>query len=111
VKQSLHMLRRQLGTGAVVAGTAELRLDAEQFESDVEEFVTAADAGDHVRAVDLYDGPFLDGLHLTGAPEFGHWLDEQRAALAHQHADSLSVAALAAGPALAARDGAAACAA
>jgi TolB-like protein/DNA-binding SARP family transcriptional activator/Flp pilus assembly protein TadD len=90
LKQSLHTLRRQFGTGDVVAGTAELRLNAEHLESDVEEFMTATEAGDHLRAADLYGGPFLDGFHLAGAPEFEHWLDETRAALAHQHADSLA---------------------
>jgi TolB-like protein/DNA-binding SARP family transcriptional activator/Tfp pilus assembly protein PilF len=89
LKQSLHVLRRQLGTADVVLGTSELRLNPELVESDVEAFVTAIEKRDHQRAIDHYGGPFLDGFHLSGAPEFEQWADEQRAVLARQHAHAL----------------------
>jgi TolB-like protein/DNA-binding SARP family transcriptional activator/Tfp pilus assembly protein PilF len=93
LKQSLHMLRRQFGTTEIVAGSVELRLNEEQIESDVEQFMAAVQAGDSMRAVDLYGGPFLDGFHLTGAPEFEQWMEEHRALLARRHAESLEAVA------------------
>ena len=32
-------------------------------------------------AAALYDGPFLDGFYLTGAPEFERWVEAERATL------------------------------
>ncbi|HSK21339.1 MAG TPA: BTAD domain-containing putative transcriptional regulator [Longimicrobiales bacterium] len=96
LKQSLHVLRRQLGSPDVVLGTSELRLNPELLESDVEAFVTAIERGDHQRAIEYYGGPFLDGFHLPGAPEFEQWAGEQRAVLARQHAHALEALANAA---------------
>ena len=39
------------------------------------------DAGDSERAIDLYAGPFLDGVFLRNAPDFERWVDGQRTRL------------------------------
>ncbi|HSJ65876.1 MAG TPA: BTAD domain-containing putative transcriptional regulator [Gemmatimonadaceae bacterium] len=96
LKQSLHVLRRQLGSPNILLGTAELRLNPQQIGTDVEEFLAAIEMGDAARAVELYGGPFLDGFHLPGAAEFELWADAQRAALGRQHVDALEALARAA---------------
>jgi DNA-binding SARP family transcriptional activator/tetratricopeptide (TPR) repeat protein len=81
LKQMLHVLRRQLGSPDAILGTTELHLNPRYVESDVARFRTALDAGDFEAAVSLYDGPFLDGVHVDGAPEFQEWADRQRTEL------------------------------
>ena len=103
--QALYALRRDLGADDAIAGTKELRLDAERVASDVGEFATAVTRGQHAQAATLYAGPFLDGFHVPGAAEFARWMDDERQALAHDHArvlEALARAADAAGDASAA---------
>lgn len=85
LSQSLSALRRdQLSdSGALVVGTAELRLNPSVVTSDVGDFEASLASDDLERAVDLYQGPFLDGFYLKGASEFERWVDEQRRRL-HQ---------------------------
>jgi DNA-binding SARP family transcriptional activator len=89
LKQAVHLLRRQLAEPDLLVGTAELRLNPDRIESDVQLFTRALDAGAAEAAVALYDGPFLDGVHLDGTPEFERWADERRAELAGRHARAL----------------------
>jgi DNA-binding SARP family transcriptional activator/TolB-like protein len=81
LKQMLHTLRRQLGSPEAILGTTELHLNARYVESDVARFREAVDAADFEAAVSLYDGPFLDGVHVDGAPEFQAWAEQQRTEL------------------------------
>jgi TolB-like protein/DNA-binding SARP family transcriptional activator/Tfp pilus assembly protein PilF len=89
LKQAVHLLRRQLSEPDLLVGTAELRLNPDRIESDVQLFSRALEAGETEAAVALYDGPFLDGVHLDGTPEFERWADEQRAELAGRFARAL----------------------
>jgi TolB-like protein/DNA-binding SARP family transcriptional activator/Flp pilus assembly protein TadD len=89
LKQAVHLLRRQLSEPELLLGRAELRLNPERIESDVELFARALEAGDPEAAVALYDGPFLDGVHLDATPEFERWADERRAELAGRYARAL----------------------
>jgi tetratricopeptide (TPR) repeat protein len=77
----LHILRRQLGSPDAILGTTELHLNPQYVESDVARFRVAFDAGDLEAAVSLYDGAFLDGVHVDGAPEFHAWAEQQRSEL------------------------------
>jgi DNA-binding SARP family transcriptional activator/Tfp pilus assembly protein PilF len=86
LKQALHVIRQQLGTADGILGTAQLRLNGATVVSDVDEFLTALNAGESERAVSLYAGPFLDGFHLSGAPEFEQWVESQRRDLASRYA-------------------------
>ena len=42
---------------------------------------TAAAAGDHARVNELYNGPFLDGLHVPDSPRFEEWSSRERTRL------------------------------
>lgn len=96
LKQTVHTLRRQLQEPDLLLGTAELRLNPERIETDVQAFVHALEAGHGEEAISLYRGPFLDGVHLTGTPDFEHWLDGWRDELAARFRGSLEAQALAA---------------
>lgn len=88
LKTMVHALRRQLGPGAVT-GVAELRLDRELVSSDVERFRAALAAGDDAGGVAEYGGPFLDGIHIDGAPEFERWASTERERLHAEFRDAL----------------------
>lgn len=77
LRQAVYLLRRELGEGAVV-GTQELSLNRRVVDTDVGRFMRAVQEKKFEEAAGLYGGPFLDGFHLSRAPEFGRWLDEQR---------------------------------
>jgi TolB-like protein/DNA-binding SARP family transcriptional activator/Tfp pilus assembly protein PilF len=94
LKQAVHLLRRQLAEPALLLGTSELRLNPDRIESDVQLFIGALEAGDAEAAVAFYGGPFLDGVHLEGTPEFERWTDERRAELAGRYARALEDLAL-----------------
>jgi len=57
--------------------------------SDVAAFAGAIKAGSWSGATSEYGGPFLEGFHLSEAPEFERWLDEERAGLARDYATAL----------------------
>jgi DNA-binding SARP family transcriptional activator/TolB-like protein len=81
LKQMLHILRRQLGSPDAILGTTELHLNARYIVSDVARFRHAVESGDVEAAVALYDGAFLDGVHVDGAAEFHAWAEQQRTEL------------------------------
>src|SRR5262249_10299095 len=87
--QLLHSLRRDVGDDLLDGGPTGLRLNANLLSSDVQEFAAALERGDLERAVDVYRGAFLDGFYLNGCPDFERWVDERRAALAHQAEDAI----------------------
>jgi DNA-binding SARP family transcriptional activator/TolB-like protein len=77
LNQTLHQLRRG-DLREVVSGTTELKLEPDILTSDVTDFENAIATGDFIRAVELHRGPFLDGVHVRGAPLFERWVDEHR---------------------------------
>jgi TolB-like protein/DNA-binding SARP family transcriptional activator/Tfp pilus assembly protein PilF len=89
LKQAIHVLRRQLSEPDLLVGTVELRLNPDRIESDVQLFTGALQAGEIEAAVAHYEGPFLDGVHLDGTPEFERWADERRADLAGRYTRAL----------------------
>ncbi|MFW6198856.1 MAG: BTAD domain-containing putative transcriptional regulator, partial [Acidobacteriota bacterium] len=89
LRQILYRLRQSLGDD-VIAGHGEqsvglapgtLRCDAVAFEEALEEGRTAD-------AMELYQGPFLQGLHVPGAGEFERWADRQRDRFARRAEDA-----------------------
>lgn len=86
--QTLYSIRRDVG-GDIVAGTTELRLDSGSIDCDLRAFTCAIERSDWHTAASVYAGPFLDGFHLPGAPEFDRWADETRRALAHRYIEAL----------------------
>ena len=79
--QTLYALRRDLGDPASIVGTTDLRLNHKLISADVSDFECAVAAGQLERAIALYQGPFLDGVHLIEASEFEQWATLERARL------------------------------
>lgn len=76
--QLVYSLRRSSGGQPLLVGDSQLRLDASSLSSDCGDLLAASLAGDHARVAEVYQGPFLDGFHLTESPDFDHWLDAER---------------------------------
>jgi DNA-binding SARP family transcriptional activator len=89
LSESLYVLRKFLGDGAIVTGQDDLRLDGSALWSDVTAFRSAHAAGDFLAAVSWYTGPFLDGFFLNDSVEFEHWVATEREALARACAQAL----------------------
>ena len=82
--QTLYALKRDLGVDSLVVGREEPVLNAAAISSDVGEFKAALARGDRSAAIDLYTGPFLDGVFISGAPEFERWAEEERARITRE---------------------------
>ena len=80
LEQTLYRIRRAVDASAFL-GVNPIRLNPDVIASDVAEFDHAIAAGDFRAAIDLYRGPFLDGFHLSEAPEFEEWANGERARL------------------------------
>jgi DNA-binding SARP family transcriptional activator/TolB-like protein len=87
--QALYALRKDLGVDDAIVGLKELRLDPATVSSDIADFSSAVSRGDDARAVALYGGPFLDGFHLPNAEEFSRWVEQERSAIATEHARAI----------------------
>ncbi|MEO8623106.1 MAG: BTAD domain-containing putative transcriptional regulator, partial [bacterium] len=87
--QVLYGLRQDLGLVELVGGATDLTLQRGALECDLWSFRRAISALDHAAALDVYAGPFLDGIHLPGADLFERWCDEERAVLARQARGSM----------------------
>lgn len=95
LNQAVYALRGVLGDEAILSVNDELRLNAGAGRCDLIAFEEAL-AADPEGAIGLYAGPFLDGFFLRDAPEFEHWVDQERARLADSYAGALERAAAAA---------------
>ena len=79
LRQSVYFLRRALGSETIVSrGDDELALAPEQVRCDVWAFDAAIDQGRPADALALYRGELLAGFHISAAPDFERWLDEER---------------------------------
>lgn len=78
---SVHILRKAFGDDVLLSEGDDVRLHVARLTVDVVEFCRALDRGQPEAAVALRTGPFLDGFHLQGTPEFEKWLDGERARL------------------------------
>jgi DNA-binding SARP family transcriptional activator len=86
--QLLYALRQSLGEDSV-AGSEELRLASHVVSSDVADFTAAIARDDLAAAVELYDGPFLDAVHVSGAPELERWVEQKRQEIARAYQSAL----------------------
>jgi DNA-binding SARP family transcriptional activator len=87
--QLLHVVRQAFGEESVV-GTDELRLETRIVDSDVSNFIGAVARGDLAAAVNLYGGPFMDGVHLPDAPELERWIEQKRQELTRSYQSALA---------------------
>ncbi|HSJ65861.1 MAG TPA: BTAD domain-containing putative transcriptional regulator [Gemmatimonadaceae bacterium] len=79
LNQALHTLRRALGRGALISrGKDGIGLSEQHIRCDVVAFERACAAVQWEDALELYRGDFLQGFHLSDAPEFERWLEVER---------------------------------
>jgi Tol biopolymer transport system component/DNA-binding SARP family transcriptional activator len=100
LSDTLHVLRKALGDEALLLSADDLELNGEVVWCDVQAFRGALRKGRPDEALSLYAGPFLDGFHFSGSPEFERWADGERDALrreAREVADALAAEREAAG--------------
>ena len=82
LSNALSGLRALLGPDAATARKDRIALgDQVPLEVDALQFAAACEAGDDTRAVALYAGPFLSGVHVSDAPEFDAWVSRERGRL------------------------------
>ncbi|HZS61291.1 MAG TPA: protein kinase [Gemmatimonadaceae bacterium] len=96
LEQALSAIRRALNVEALFVGTGTLQLNPTIFSCDVAEFEDAVAQHAAYRAVALYQGPFLDGFSIDGAPAYDRWIDEERGRLQREYEKALEVLAEAA---------------
>lgn len=79
LRQCLLRLRRGLSP-EIVRGVGDdaLVLDTDRLRCDAAVFARLAGEAEYEAALELYGGPFMEGFHLSGAPEFEHWMTETR---------------------------------
>lgn len=85
----VHRVRGGLGEEVLLSVGDDLRLNREALSCDVARFEEALEVGDPARAVELYQGPFLDGFGLRDAPGFEKWTDRERDRLAQEYRGAL----------------------
>jgi len=80
LRQALRFLRRQLGFGVLTSrGEEEIGVNQDALCCDATEFALACETSDWKRALELYRGDLLAGVHLPGtSAEFERWLDNER---------------------------------
>jgi serine/threonine-protein kinase len=79
LRQSVYFLRRALGAETIVSrGDDELALAPDQVRCDVWTLEAAIAQGRPADALALYRGELLAGFHISAAPEFERWLDQER---------------------------------
>lgn len=88
--QAVASIRRDLGSEILIGSAAgDLRLNDELVSSDFDDLSCALSRNDLEGAVAAYAGPFLDGVHIRGAPDLEHWMDETRRSCAARYQDAL----------------------
>lgn len=78
LNQAVFVLRRAMGSALVTDGEGCIGADAARLTCDAWGFEERIAAGDKPEALALYDGSFLDGLYVSGAPAFERWLETTR---------------------------------
>jgi DNA-binding SARP family transcriptional activator len=89
LSDALYVIRQELGEDAVMVVGEGLRLNPDRVWSDVGAFEEAVGAGRWEEAVELYEGPFLEGFHPNGNGGFERWVDEERRSLAERYRRAL----------------------
>ncbi|MBI4541162.1 MAG: hypothetical protein HY704_16800 [Gemmatimonadetes bacterium] len=89
LSQTLYELRNELGEQWLEVQGDRLRTSG-AVGADAIEFERAVALGEHERALQLYAGPFLEGVHLAETHEFEAWCDRQRSRLARLHRQARS---------------------
>lgn len=94
LSDALYLIRRELGSEAVIESGQELSLSPDVVRVDVAAFEDALEADNPEAAVRLYSGSFLDGFHVSGMPELERWMDAERRRHADCYGEALQTLAL-----------------
>lgn len=82
LSQAIHFLRRSLGTDAILSRNSDdLAVNRELVSCDVVELERLLERGSLDSALALYQGDFLQGFHVSDAPAFERWIDEEQVRL------------------------------
>jgi DNA-binding SARP family transcriptional activator len=83
LRTTLSRLRDELGQDVIESrGTEEVSIRRDAIWCDVTALHEALDRGDAMAAAELYRGPMLDGVHVSGtSEELEHWLHVERDAI------------------------------
>ena len=74
---ALSFLRHELGDDVIVTRGDDVSVNRDQLRCDAVEFEGALN-GQLEKALSLYHGDLLPGLHVSMSPEFERWLDAER---------------------------------
>jgi DNA-binding SARP family transcriptional activator len=78
LRQSLYHLRKAVGADWIESRAHELVVTGD-VRTDANGFIEAIERDDIALAVELYRGPFLDGVHLVDLASWESWVDNRRA--------------------------------
>ena len=79
LRNTLYVIRQSLGEGVLRnRGDEEISVDPDLLTTDVVDLRAALAGGRIDQALSLYRGPLLQGLFVSDAPGFEHWLDGER---------------------------------
>ncbi|HEY7568700.1 MAG TPA: tetratricopeptide repeat protein [Gemmatimonadaceae bacterium] len=89
LSDSVYRINQDLGDDTILPAGDELRLDCKSIGCDVLEFETALAVHDFAHAVEVYDGPFLDGFFLSECVELERWIERERDRLSREYLAAL----------------------
>jgi DNA-binding SARP family transcriptional activator/tetratricopeptide (TPR) repeat protein len=79
MREALSKLRQLLGPESIPLRSDRVTLGASvPLSVDARTLIAAFTAGDTKKVVELYGGPFLDGVHAGGSRSFEDWSDAER---------------------------------
>jgi DNA-binding SARP family transcriptional activator/TolB-like protein len=79
LRSGLLVIRRHLPDGAIMArGDEELSVAPDLVTTDVAEMQDDIAGGQFDRALKRFSGDLLPGVFLADAPEFDHWIEQER---------------------------------
>jgi DNA-binding SARP family transcriptional activator len=84
----INHIRRELGENSIVTRGEDVMLDPVYIRSSVRVLDAAITNGDHMRVIQLFQGPLADGLVVDEAPEFEQWLKDERQRIRDAVADA-----------------------
>ena len=78
LNEAVYVIRKEHGEGVIEGRGDDLAIGASHLTCDLWDFEGAFIEQRWEACLAAYGGPFLDGVHISDAPEFERWCDEQR---------------------------------
>jgi len=78
LNQNLHVLRSSLGNEVMTGGRETVGVEAGRIRCDAVDFRSAIASANWEKALELYGGDLLPGLHVSGSVEFERWMEHER---------------------------------